>query len=96
MCKHDKAECPEHEGGFDCTPFCSICEGEQEFCPICEPIIKEDKMSEATPKVVFEPCADCGATDMDEYACDGQREYCLDCCGCPEHIVDEHNPSWRD
>lgn len=23
--------CPEHGGGFDCNPFCSICEGEQEF-----------------------------------------------------------------
>lgn len=23
-------ECPNHEGAFDCTPFCSLCEGEQE------------------------------------------------------------------
>lgn len=23
--------CPRHEGGFDCTPFCNICEGEQEY-----------------------------------------------------------------
>lgn len=22
--------CPNHEGNFDCTPFCPICEGEQE------------------------------------------------------------------
>ena len=24
-------ECPNHEGNFDCTPFCNLCEGEQEF-----------------------------------------------------------------
>jgi hypothetical protein len=22
--------CPRHEGGYDCNPFCNICEGEQE------------------------------------------------------------------
>lgn len=26
-------ECPNHEGAFDCTPFCSVCEGEQEVTP---------------------------------------------------------------
>jgi hypothetical protein len=26
-----KKECPEHEGAFDCTPFCRICKGEQEY-----------------------------------------------------------------
>lgn len=26
-------ECPRHEGGFDCNPFCNICEGEQEYNP---------------------------------------------------------------
>ena len=24
-------ECPNHEGSFDCTPFCPLCEGEQEY-----------------------------------------------------------------
>lgn len=24
-------ECPNHGGAFDCTPFCPVCEGEQEF-----------------------------------------------------------------
>ena len=23
--------CPNHEGNWDCTPFCKICEGEQEY-----------------------------------------------------------------
>ena len=38
MCNHEQIECPEHGGGFDCTPFCRVCEGEQGYCPICEPI----------------------------------------------------------
>ena len=24
-------ECPKHGGAFDCSPFCHICEGEQEY-----------------------------------------------------------------
>lgn len=24
-------ECPKHEGSFDCTPFCDVCEGNQEY-----------------------------------------------------------------
>jgi hypothetical protein len=26
-----KKECPNHEGAFDCTPFCEVCGGEQEY-----------------------------------------------------------------
>jgi len=26
-----RLECPNHEGDFDCTPFCPECEGEQEL-----------------------------------------------------------------
>lgn len=25
--------CPKHEGSYDCTPFCDICEGNQEYLP---------------------------------------------------------------
>lgn len=25
--------CPRHEGAFDCTPFCDLCEGNQEYNP---------------------------------------------------------------
>ena len=35
--KHESILCPRHEGGYDCTPFCDICEGEQEYCPTCDP-----------------------------------------------------------
>jgi hypothetical protein len=24
-------ECPNHEGAFDCTSFCDVCGGDQEF-----------------------------------------------------------------
>ena len=26
-------ECPNHEGAYDCTPFCNLCEGNQEYEP---------------------------------------------------------------
>lgn len=26
-------ECPNHDGNFDCTPFCALCGGEQEYTP---------------------------------------------------------------
>jgi hypothetical protein len=26
-------DCPNHEGAYDCTPFCRICEGEQGYIP---------------------------------------------------------------
>ena len=35
-CYHQKTVCPNHEGGFDCNPFCAKCEGEQEFCFPCD------------------------------------------------------------
>jgi hypothetical protein len=24
-------DCPRHEGAYDCTPFCDVCEGEQVY-----------------------------------------------------------------
>lgn len=40
------AECPNHQGRFDCTPFCNLCEGEQEYQPgllqIFEMVIKDN------------------------------------------------------
>lgn len=29
--------CPNHEGAYDCTPFCGICAGEQECKPCPNP-----------------------------------------------------------
>jgi hypothetical protein len=29
----EMVECPEHNGGFDCTPFCKTCGGEQGYYP---------------------------------------------------------------
>lgn len=34
MSDQEMIECPEHGGGFDCTPFCKVCEGEQGYYPI--------------------------------------------------------------
>lgn len=32
-CEPQIIECPNHAGNFDCTPFCKICEGDQEYTP---------------------------------------------------------------
>jgi hypothetical protein len=36
MSEQEMVECPEHGGGFDCTPFCKTCEGEQGYYPTNE------------------------------------------------------------
>lgn len=36
VCEHGWVDCPNHEGAYDCTPFCLTCEGYQGYCPICE------------------------------------------------------------
>ena len=41
-------ECPRHEGSFDCTPFCGICEGEQE--------VSMDSLLEQADTVAFDGC----------------------------------------
>lgn len=28
--------CPNHHGAYDCTPFCRLCEGNQEYTPVVE------------------------------------------------------------
>ena len=27
----DRRPCPYHAGSYDCTPFCEVCEGSQEY-----------------------------------------------------------------
>ena len=41
--------CPRHEGSFDCTPFCDVCAGEQEYhytesrpCVACATDVEHD------------------------------------------------------
>lgn len=46
-------------------------------------------------------CEDCGVKEtidgevvMENYQCPDQQEYCLNCCGCPEHEGEPwYNPS---
>lgn len=44
-----KIVCPRHEGAFDCTPFCDVCEGDQEYeytatrgCVYCATPVEHD------------------------------------------------------
>ena len=41
--------CPRHEGSYDCTPFCDVCEGNQEYeytiyrnCVVCSTNVDHD------------------------------------------------------
>ena len=33
MSNQEMIDCPNHEGAYDCTPFCRICEGNQGYYP---------------------------------------------------------------
>lgn len=48
MCQLTPVVCPNHEGGFDCTPFCELCEGEQEYRPKCDNPVVIKTVDEAT------------------------------------------------
>lgn len=60
-CTHDKSECPNHEGNFDCNPFCALCEGEQEYCPTCE-----DPTQAEVDAYLDSPTRDCAECDKPE------------------------------
>lgn len=45
----DKMPCPNHDGEFDCHPFCRVCEGQQEYtytgylpCQTCAKPVPDD------------------------------------------------------
>ena len=53
---------------------------------------EEDTEYEIDLEMWTESCRDCGEAEtldgeiiMDNYKCDGQQEYCLNCCGCDDH-----------
>jgi hypothetical protein len=57
-------ECPNHNGSFDCTPFCRICEGEQEY--------------EYTGTLPCRNFGHCG-TDVDEDIWHEELGFCVPC-----------------
>jgi len=42
-------ECPRHGGSFDCSPFCNVCEGNQEYLPSRQ-LLEETRAITLTPK----------------------------------------------
>ena len=53
---------------------------------------EEDTEYEIDLEMWTECCRDCGEAEtlsgeiiMDNYKCDAQQEYCLNCCGCDDH-----------
>lgn len=64
--------CPRHEGSYDCTPFCNVCEGNQEYeytetrpCGYCQTPVDHDTWFEE-----MEMCIDCSHAYFDH-----DREY---------------------
>jgi len=54
--------CPNHEGNFDCTPFCPLCEGDQEFNPTDELPCQACQKFKITKDIFVEElgfCVDC-------------------------------------
>jgi hypothetical protein len=56
----------------------------------------EDDSYEVDLEMYPECCEDCGEAEtldgeliMDVFRCDAQKEYCLNCCGCPEHAGED-------
>jgi hypothetical protein len=66
------ADCPRHDGSYDCTPFCGVCQGEQEYewtpfrrCVTCPTEVEHDVWFEE-----FGMCVECS----NEYFTDDESE----------------------
>lgn len=59
MSELEMVECPEHGGGFDCTPFCKTCEGEQGYYPNirCNDCMSKMYLEDTDTR---DDCPDCG------------------------------------
>ena len=70
-------ECPNHNGSFDCNPFCRTCAGEQEFDP--------------TELMTNIQCPRCGDLDpsvlLDQ---DGEPYVCDECWQADAPIMEEN------
>lgn len=64
-CTHETIDCPNHAGAYDCTPFCRVCEGNQGYCPECDPINYQTCNCECGCDVPLSwgTCIDCGEGD---------------------------------
>lgn len=60
--------------------------------------VESDEVFQLLDEDEVEICDDCqvyltktdGEVIMDVYKCPDQKEYCLNCCGCPEHEGEPH------
>ena len=62
-----KTLCPNHEGNYDCTPFCKICEGDQEY-------ERETMNTKKLHKELAGFCEGYSYESQPHYACYGCRE----------------------
>lgn len=54
--------CPNHAGAWDCSPFCELCQGSQEYDPaeiiFCRVITCDEELTKATYAEEFGFCVD--------------------------------------
>jgi hypothetical protein len=60
--------CPNHKGSFDCTPFCTFCEGKQEY------VTKECWWCEKQTRMIECDCLEC----LDELE-NNRGDKCAEC-----------------
>jgi hypothetical protein len=66
---------------------------EKEILTKMWPYVEAGEVLQLLDEESIEICDDCqsfltkedGEIIMDVYRCDAQQEFCLNCCGCPEH-----------
>lgn len=66
---------------------------EKEILEKLYPFVETGEVFQLLDEDTIEVCDDCqiyltksdGEVIMDTYKCDAQQEFCLNCCGCPDH-----------
>lgn len=60
------------------------------------PFVESDEVFQLLDQTEVEVCDDCqvyltsdSEVIMDVFRCPDQKEFCLNCCGCPEHDTEE-------
>jgi hypothetical protein len=68
----------------------------QEILDKMYPFVESDEVFQLLDETEVEVCDDCqvyltsdSEVIMDVFRCPDQKEFCLNCCGCPEHETEE-------
>lgn len=57
---------------------------------ICLPFIYFLVKESISDMRAYKTCKNCDRVSVNVWACHSNREYCINCCGCPDHIDTTH------